>query len=144
MNNGNASVQVQYEDGTFWLSQKRMAKLSGMEILAINYHLKAILSVGYRVSKETTHFRLWTISTLDEFVTKGFVLDKERLKQRARFGKDHFDDLLEQIRGIRARRRQKSFIIQITRKEQAEWISYRNNNGMRIWRRFGQRIRSQR
>ena len=38
----NVSVQVQYEDGTFWLTQKRMAELFGVEVHAINYHLKAI------------------------------------------------------------------------------------------------------
>ncbi len=36
---GNTSVQVQYEDGTFWLTQKRMAELFGVEINTINYYL---------------------------------------------------------------------------------------------------------
>ena len=40
------------------------------------YHLKAILAVGYRVnSEEASHFRKWATNTLDEFVTKGYVLD---------------------------------------------------------------------
>lgn len=39
---GNVSVQVQYEDGTFWLTQKRMAELFGVEVQTINYHLKEI------------------------------------------------------------------------------------------------------
>ena len=70
------------------------------------YHLKAILAVGYRVnSQEATHFRQWATNTLDEFVTKGYVLDKERLKQGPQFGKDYFKDLLEQIREIRASER---------------------------------------
>jgi len=47
------------------------------------YHLKAILAVGYRVnSKEATSFRRWATKTLDEFVTKGYVLDNKRLKQK--------------------------------------------------------------
>ena len=37
---GNVSVQVQYEDGTFWLTQKRMAELFGVEVHTVNYHLK--------------------------------------------------------------------------------------------------------
>lgn len=70
------------------------------------YHLKAILSVGYRVnSSEATAFRRWATNTLEEFVTKGYVLDKERLKQGTQFGKDYFKDLLEQIREIRASER---------------------------------------
>jgi hypothetical protein len=70
------------------------------------YQLKAILAVGYRVnSKEATAFRRWATNTLDEFVTKGYVLDKERLKKGPQFGKDYFKDLLEQIREIRASER---------------------------------------
>ncbi|MBR1768838.1 MAG: virulence RhuM family protein [Bacteroidales bacterium] len=40
--NKNISVQVQYEDGTFWLTQKRMAELYGVDVATINYHLKEI------------------------------------------------------------------------------------------------------
>jgi len=40
--NGLVSVQVQYEDGSFWLTQKRIAELFGVEIPTINYHLKEI------------------------------------------------------------------------------------------------------
>ena len=44
--NGNVSVQMQYEDGTFWLTQKRMAELFGVEVPTINYHLKEIFQTG--------------------------------------------------------------------------------------------------
>ena len=43
---GNISVQVQYEDGTFWLTQKRMAELFGVEVNTINYHLKEVFKNG--------------------------------------------------------------------------------------------------
>ena len=39
-NNNDVSVQVQYEDGTIWLTQKRMAELFGVNTNTINYHLK--------------------------------------------------------------------------------------------------------
>ncbi len=39
---GNTKVSVFYEDETFWLSQKRMAELFGVEVNTINYHLKEI------------------------------------------------------------------------------------------------------
>jgi hypothetical protein len=39
---GSVNVQVQYEDGTFWLTQKRMAELFGVEVNTINYHLKEV------------------------------------------------------------------------------------------------------
>jgi hypothetical protein len=46
------------------------------------YNLDAIIAVGYRVnSYQATQFRIWATSTLREFMTKGFVLDDERLKQ---------------------------------------------------------------
>ncbi len=70
------------------------------------YILDAILAVGYRVnSSEATQFRIWATNTLKEFITKGFVLDDERLKQGKAFGKDYFDELLERIREIRASER---------------------------------------
>ena len=40
--NGQVSVQVQYEDGSFWLTQKRMAELFGVDVRTINEHLQNI------------------------------------------------------------------------------------------------------
>jgi len=39
---GGVRVEVAYEDETFWLSQKKMAELFGVEVNTINYHLKEI------------------------------------------------------------------------------------------------------
>jgi len=71
------------------------------------YNLDVIISVGYRVnSARATQFRIWATKTLKEFITKGFVLDDERLKQgKTTFGKDYFRELLERIRSIRASER---------------------------------------
>ena len=70
------------------------------------YNLDAIIAIGYRVnSKQATKFRIWATKTLNEFITKGFVLDDERLKQNRSFGKDYFDELIERIREIRASER---------------------------------------
>ncbi|MDR0831010.1 MAG: virulence RhuM family protein [Prevotellaceae bacterium] len=71
------------------------------------YNLDAIISVGYRVnSAKATQFRIWATKTLKEFITKGFVLDDERLKQgKMAFGKDYFRELLERVRSIRASER---------------------------------------
>jgi hypothetical protein len=77
------------------------------------YNLDAVISVGYRVnSRQATQFRIWATQTLKEFVVKGFVLDDERLKQGARFGKDYFEQLLERIREIRSSERR--FYLKIT------------------------------
>ena len=37
-----AAIEVRFEDETFWLSQKKMAELFGVEVNTINYHLKEI------------------------------------------------------------------------------------------------------
>jgi len=72
-----------------------------------HYNLDAIISVGYRVnSARATRFRIWATKTLREYITKGFVLDDERLKQgKDVFGKDYFRELLERVRSIRASER---------------------------------------
>jgi hypothetical protein len=45
------------------------------------YNLDAIISVGYRVnSQRATQFRQWATSVLRDFSIRGYVLDKERLK----------------------------------------------------------------
>jgi hypothetical protein len=65
------------------------------------YNLDLILAIGYRVrSPRGTQFRQWASRHLKEFITKGFVMDDERLKNPG--GWDHFDELLERIREIRA------------------------------------------
>lgn len=71
------------------------------------FNLDAIIAVGYRVNSfQATQFRIWATRTLKEYITKGFVLDDERLKQGGTlFGKDYFDELLERIREIRASER---------------------------------------
>lgn len=71
------------------------------------YNLDAIISVGYRVnSRRATQFRIWATNILKEYMTKGFVLDDERLKQgKNAFGTDYFRELLERVRSIRASER---------------------------------------
>ncbi|MDR3223473.1 MAG: virulence RhuM family protein [Methanobrevibacter sp.] len=70
------------------------------------YNLDMIISVGYRVnSKQATEFRIWATNILKEYIVKGYVLDKELLKNGTRFGKDYFDKLLEEIKEIRSSER---------------------------------------
>jgi len=66
------------------------------------YNLDAILAVGYRVrSPRGVQFRRWASTVLKEFLLKGFVMDDERMKNPD--GRpDHFDEMLERIREIRA------------------------------------------
>jgi hypothetical protein len=66
------------------------------------YSLEMILAVAFRVnSRRGTQFRRWANTVLKEFMQKGFVMDDERLKNPD--GRpDYYDELLEQIRDIRA------------------------------------------
>ncbi len=138
---GNVKIEVFYHSETFWMTQKKISELFGVQRPAITkhltnifdsdelqensvssilehtaedgknyktalYNLDAIIAVGYRVnSGKATKFRIWATKVLKEFITKGFVLDDERLKQGKNFGKDYFDELLERIREIRASER---------------------------------------
>ena len=66
------------------------------------YNLDAILAVGYRVrSPRGMQFRRWASTILKEYLTKGFVMDDERLKNPDGHP-DYFDEMLARIRDIRA------------------------------------------
>lgn len=70
------------------------------------YNLDAIIAVGFRVnSTRAIQFRQWAASVLRDFAIRGYVLDKERLKNGSFFNKAYFDGLLEEIREIRASER---------------------------------------
>jgi hypothetical protein len=70
------------------------------------YNLDAIIAVGFRVnSTRAMQFRQWAIGILRDFAIRGYVLDKERLKNGVLFNKEYFDNLLAEIREIRASER---------------------------------------
>ena len=66
------------------------------------YNLDAIIAVGFKVnSKRAIEFRLWAINILKQYSIKGYVLDKERLKNGTFLNESYFDELLQEIREIR-------------------------------------------
>jgi hypothetical protein len=70
------------------------------------YKLEAIIAVGFRVnSTRATQFRQWATGVLRDFALRGYVLDKERLKNGAFLSKEYYDNLLTEIREIRASER---------------------------------------
>ncbi len=70
------------------------------------YNLDTIISVGYRVNSiRATQFRQWATGVLRNFAIRGYVLDKERLKNGSFLNEEYFDHLLEEIREIRASER---------------------------------------
>lgn len=66
------------------------------------YNLDAIIAVGFKVnSQRAISFRLWAINVLKQYFVKGYVLDKERLKNSSFLDENYFDELLQEIREIR-------------------------------------------
>ena len=64
------------------------------------YALNVMISVGYRVeSKLGTMFRIWATDKLFQILTKGFLIDKERLANQGE--PDALDELREIAREIR-------------------------------------------
>ena len=71
-----------------------------------HYALEAIIAVGYRVNTTRgTQFRTWATDKLKNYIFKGFAIDKDRFIKGSRFDARFFDDLLEEIREIRASER---------------------------------------
>jgi len=84
----------------------RNTAADGKQYLTQFYNLDTIISVGYRVnSLRATQFRQWATGILRDFAIRGYVLDKERLKNGAFFSKEYFENLLAEIREIRASER---------------------------------------
>ena len=70
------------------------------------YNLDAIIAVGFRVnSARAIQFRQWATGVLRDYAIRGYVLDKERLKNGSFFNKAYFENLLAEIREIRASER---------------------------------------
>jgi hypothetical protein len=64
------------------------------------YNLDMIIALGYRVkSPQGTQFRIWATKRLNEYLTKGFVLDDDRFKSGNTM--TYFDELQQRLRDIR-------------------------------------------
>jgi hypothetical protein len=106
LNNLYASGEI---SETATIRNFRIVQNEGSREVARNvefYSLEAIIAVGFRVnSSRAIQFRQWATGVLRDFAIRGYVLDKERLKNGAFFNKAYFDNLLEEIREIRASER---------------------------------------
>ena len=66
------------------------------------YNLDIIIAVGFKInSDKAIDFRLWAINVLKQYSIKGYVLDKERLKNGTFLNENYFEELLQEIREIR-------------------------------------------
>lgn len=65
------------------------------------YRLEAVLAVGFRVrSPRGTQFRQWATTQLRDYLTQGFIMDDERMKNPDQ--SVYFERVLERIRDIRS------------------------------------------
>lgn len=79
----------------------RTTASDGKQYNVKHYNLDMVLAIGYRVrSNVGTNFRKWATSTLKEYVTKGFALNDDLLKEAG--GGRYFKELLARIRDIRS------------------------------------------
>lgn len=72
---GKTSVEVFFEDETFWLSQKKLSELFNVEVNTINYHLKEIFKSGEL--EENSVIRIFRITAADgkNYNTQFYNLD---------------------------------------------------------------------
>ncbi|MDF2883086.1 MAG: cell filamentation protein Fic [Clostridiaceae bacterium] len=62
------------------------------------YDLEAVIAVGFRTNSERAIiFRQWAASVLKDFSIRGYVIDRERLKNGTFLNKEYFDHLLYRI-----------------------------------------------
>lgn len=91
------------------LRKFRMVQTEGSREVARQvdyYNLDAIIAVGFRVNSDRAiSFRQWATGVLRDFAIRGYVLDKERLKNGSFLNQAYFDDLLSEIREIRSSER---------------------------------------
>ena len=89
--NENISVEVLYDSEDFWLTQKSMAKLFGVEVNTINYHLKEIFETHELEENQTIRkirtvqkegnrdvSRELTFYSLDAIIAVGYRVNSKR------------------------------------------------------------------
>lgn len=74
-NNENISVEVLYDNEDFWLTQKSMGKLFGVEVNTINYHLKEVFKSGELIEKSVIRKIRITANDGKNYNTNFYSLD---------------------------------------------------------------------
>jgi hypothetical protein len=72
---GHVNVEVVFQDETFWLSQKRMAELFGVEVPAISKHLKNIFESGELIENSVISKMETTAADGKTYITSFYNLD---------------------------------------------------------------------
>ncbi len=72
---GKVKVEVIFEDETFWLSQKRMAELFGVDVRTVNEHLKNIFKEGELIENSVIRNFRTTAADGKNYDTRFYMLD---------------------------------------------------------------------
>ncbi|MCB0615665.1 MAG: virulence RhuM family protein [Phaeodactylibacter sp.] len=73
--NEQVKVEIRFEDETFWLTQKKLAELFGVEVQTINYHLKEIFKSGELVEDSVIRKIRITADDGKKYLTNFYNLD---------------------------------------------------------------------
>ncbi len=74
-NNESISVEVLYDNEDFWLTQKSMGKLFGVEVNTINYHLKEVFKSGELIEESVIRKIRITANDGKNYNTNFYSLD---------------------------------------------------------------------
>lgn len=97
-------VEVLYESETFWLDQRRMAELFGVDVRTVSYHLKEVYASG-ELSQEATLRRIWRVQREgNREVRREEQYDKFRVRQDREFESD-FEAEVKRIESKRPKKR---------------------------------------
>jgi len=73
--NGNVNINVTYQNDTFWLPQKAIAQLFGVEVPAISKHLKNIFELGELIENSVVSILETTASDGNKYKISFYNLD---------------------------------------------------------------------
>ncbi len=74
----------------------------GRKFKVKHYNLQVIIALGFKIDNErAVQFRKWANRIVGEYTIRGYVMDKERLKNGSPLSSEYFEHLLEDIREIR-------------------------------------------
>lgn len=115
---GNIRVEVVYSGETFWLTQKRMAELFGVEVPAVSKHLKNIFETG-ELLEETVISKMETTAAdgknyqtafynLDAIIAVEYRVNSRQTTQfRIVQDKDFESDFDKEIKKLKAAKKKK-------------------------------------
>jgi hypothetical protein len=88
---GNVKVEVLFSNEIFWLSQKRMAELFGVDVRTVNEHLKNIFAISeldensvirkIRITADDGKKYLTNLYNLDAIIAVGYRVNSYQVTQ---------------------------------------------------------------